>query len=459
MAPPGRTRGLPGILCLALGLLLVAYRWNDTSIPSTPTPFSLAELVPRTGWQHARLTNGQIDWGKRLYRAWTADGPALCTNDPRTPVEVASPDELFARRVELLGALVTVHQAPAPHPLFFHSGGASVVGVRGPAPATKSTKLLSRLDEAGRVWAFSTRFDSADSEEARAFLGSGSITGYVTPGAGQWAGFAQAYGTIGGKLPEESVTVQVLPDLDVSDLELWAPLAGGTGTWVAVRGVAAPSAGATIQGVYRRIWGTWDDPAFYRSEAPGDRPTGVLVLGDTGTFLDHLGASRWQPFGLALLAAGLLIGAGVATLSREAVEAKHNPRQWGWVMDLHVALGIATLATAWQMHEFQGSFWVIVVGAGAFALALADALVFAAYKNPIALACRHSPVLRALMGGLTVLVGLTTLALTIVPLVMRGRGLGRLMRSLYVTAFLVAYGAAAVWYGAWILIDPEAAVD
>lgn len=434
-APPGRRSILvPGWMCLALGLLLLAWRWQDTSLPTRPENVAPDALNPKLGGHLLRVSDAEVDWAKMLYRADSSAGPVLFRKDPRTPVEVGSPAEMVSRRDELIGCLVRLR------------GASAAGGMKFSKKHVDGVKIIASLDgREGQIWVFSPMIEAEASAEGQAFLTGTERLGYVYGGAGQWADTKDEFKrATGSELPKEAVTIEAIPGLRTDAMEVWAPTSRDT-LWAAKMGSVPPPAGTPVTGFYSRIWGSVDDP--WRAPPGWNNPQGVIFLGGPTEYLQHRAISRFSTFGAIYVAAGLLL----ALLSL----AGQGSRRPSGILDLHLLLVVTILGMSWDAYQHAAGLWLLAYALGIIACCTADAVYFLRTLKEIATACGQHPLLRLPVGLATMGVGGVTLAVAVVPLfaVLR-RGVFQ-PHVLLFSVLLVCFGGLFLWYGLQLAVCPR----
>lgn len=421
-------------MCLALGLLLLAWQWQDTSLPTIREDAAPDALNPKLAGHFLRVPDARIDWTKMLYRADSSEGPVLFRQDPRTPVEVGSPAELVSRRDELVGCLVRLH------------GASATGGLKSSREHGNGVKILTSLDgREGRVWAFSPVVGSVESAEGQKFLADTERLGYVYGGAGQWSDTKDEFKTAtGNELPKEAVTIEAIPDLDPSAMEIWAPTSQGA-LWVATMGTEALPAGTPVSGTYSRIWGSYDDP--WRAPPGWNNPQGVILLGGPAEYRQHRSISRISTFGSIYAVVGLLL----AVLS---LSGRGSWRPAG-ILDFHLLMAVTILGLSWDAYWHAQGVWLVIYGIGIMFCCTADAFYFLRTHKEIATACCEHPLLRLPVGLVTMGVGVATLGTSVVPLlaVLR-RGVFQI-HVLVFSVVLVCFGGLFLFYGLQLALCPR----
>ncbi len=343
--PYGIFLGYSNIVALLLmggGLLFILGFWQ--LIPWTP----LNELTSALGSEKSvtaqdlirrpmgynsfvALRNETVEWDKKLYRIIDEKGYRFSPYKTEGGIVITKPKEMWERRSELVGRMVTLQGASLSPQAFECDELEYTLSEKGVKEKDNSKRLLYLVPEAeGRVWIASKPGELQPSASPSGdSYGGMLVISYADGSMGRW--YQSRYS---GHLPYMGVTI--LPERSAPidsvkplRLETWVPVKGtGSTIWLAYNGDALATPPSSMKGVFKGSMGPVNGlsealPDVSYFQGPLQKPLVIMAVPSKYQYIkenDLVGAFmrgiRWSA--LAMLIPGILIiGAALYISSKE----------------------------------------------------------------------------------------------------------------------------------------------
>lgn len=288
----------------------------------------LAAQVPQD--RPVRVTDGRLDWSRKVAVVEAEAGRAFYREDPRPPLSLASLDALWERRGELVGRKVSVPVDAAPHATldegFRYSISANPGKKVAESSSAPSARYLSLLREfptgIANVPFFGLWYAAPAGGEP--LLAGTTVTATLGVVAGFGQEFNRGFWTTNGRGP--SIGSVLVPDADpvFKGMATWVPVADTMGgLWLAFPGEAPEDPDRAVTGIYVGPTGMEGFPEYAQGlfgSARTSEPPRVILAARRWDYLHRVGAGATRDFSflLLLLVPGLLCLAwGAAVAARE----------------------------------------------------------------------------------------------------------------------------------------------
>jgi len=277
------------------------------------------------------LKNETVEWDKKLFRIIDGDGYKFSPYKSGGGIVVTNPYELWERKNDLAGQMVTLQGASLSPEAFEGTELEYSMKVDGVKEKDYSKRMFHIVPEAkGRLWIVTkpneTRLSAAPSGDG--YQGVLAIT-YSNASMGRWYSSRFA-----GNLPYMGVTL--LPERSVSSetkkpqrLETWVPVKGTERTlWIAYSGDATVTPPSSMKGVYKSNMGPVNGlrealPDLSYFQGPLQQPLVIMAAASRQQYIrenDLVGAFmrgiKWSALGM-IIPGFIVIGAALFISSRE----------------------------------------------------------------------------------------------------------------------------------------------